>query len=204
MTYSSPRLIALGKFFFRHRSITPLPLLLLIFLCSLLTNESSHSIFLSLIGIVFVVLGETIRMACVKRARSITRTRSAKTGDRLIKVGLFRLSRNPIYIGNFCLGLGIMFFSGLALAPPVFVILFLLQYVPIVAYEESILMQKFGQEYRDYLSLVPRWLGITRLKAIRPADNEFYPFHKVLKSESSTLAAVVALTALMNLHRFIL
>jgi len=202
LNYSSAGMISWGKFFFKHRSITPIPLLLLVFIWSFFQKANYGAFFYISAGIFFVVIGEGIRMACVSKARSITRTRSDKTGGRLITGGLYRLSRNPIYIGNFFIGLGIMLFSEIALAPLVFAAVFLLQYIPIIAYEEAILQEKFGREYEVYRKLVPRWLGFSKLPAADAAITETYSFYKVLKSESSTLTAIVVLTVLMNAYRF--
>lgn len=204
MSYSSSWLVSAGKFFFKHRGITPVPLWLGIFVASLLLDHGNKHLLYTVIGIVSVVSGELVRMACVKRARSITRTRSNKTGGRLIREGLYGISRNPIYLGNFLIGLGIAFFSCISYAIPIYILGFFMQYIPIVAFEESVLSEKFGQEYEQYKREVPRWLGISRQKSAAADDDmEVYGLFKVLKSENNTLTAIVVLTVLMQFHNFI-
>ena len=204
MDYSSSWLIGAGKFFFKHRGITPVPLWLGIFIASLLTDHGDKHLTFTLIGIVSVVSGEWIRMACVKRARSVTRTRSNTTGGRLIREGLYGFSRNPIYLGNFLIGLGIAFFSCVSWGIVIYAAGFIMQYIPIVAFEESVLAQKFGGEYEQYKKEVCRWLGASRQKSgVTEEDLEVYGLIKILKSENNTLTAIVVLSILMQLHNFI-
>ena len=78
-----------------------------------------------------------------------------------IKHGLFRFSRNPIFVGMALIGLGIAltawtWWSGAALA--VFVVACSVQ----VSIEEGHLEASFGEVYRRYRKQVPRWLGLSR------------------------------------------
>jgi protein-S-isoprenylcysteine O-methyltransferase Ste14 len=72
--------------------------------------------------------------------------------------GIYRLTRNPIYVGYMLLvmGLPLIFQNiwGVILSP---LVLFLF-YRLIVAYEEAYLARKFGKVYLDYKSKVRRWL----------------------------------------------
>ena len=77
---------------------------------------------------------------------------------KLITTGLYAWSRNPIYLG-FCL-----FNIGIGIASNSFWILitfipgaFLVYYIAI-AKEEAYLEEKFGDEYRNYVTRVRRWL----------------------------------------------
>ncbi len=75
----------------------------------------------------------------------------------LVVSGIYRHSRNPIYVGLilvYC-GLAAMLASPWALALlPVFV--YFLRYLAI-GREEAYLIRRFGQPYRDYMARVPRW-----------------------------------------------
>ena len=154
-------------------------------------------------GILLIVVGEAIRMFSIRWGRSITRTRSRKTGGRLIKAGLFRFSRNPIYIGNGLIGLGLSFLSGIVWAPIVFAVLFFVQYIPIIRFEEAVLIGEYGDEYLEYKNLVPRWIGITKLSKEDSGNNfEVYPLRKILKSEMYTFASILTVGILMSLHDF--
>ena len=78
-----------------------------------------------------------------------------------VRHGLFRFSRNPIFVGMALIGLGVALTAGTwwswaALA--VFVAACAVQ----VALEEQHLEASFGADYRDYRRHVPRWLGLGR------------------------------------------
>jgi protein-S-isoprenylcysteine O-methyltransferase Ste14 len=76
----------------------------------------------------------------------------------LIKDGLYRRSRNPMYLGFVLFLLGLSLWSGnvLALVCPVFMFLILdRMFIP---YEEEKMTGTFGKEYLEYKQLVRRWL----------------------------------------------
>ena len=76
----------------------------------------------------------------------------------LVKNGLYRFTRNPIYVANvlFLTGFPMILNSywGLILSPA----LILLMNRLVIQYEERYLEAQFGQEYLDYKSKVRRWL----------------------------------------------
>ena len=76
----------------------------------------------------------------------------------LVTDGLYRYTRNPMYIGLLVMLIGWAIYLG-SLTPffvlPAFVWLITqLQILP----EEQMLSEKFGQAYQDFLQRVPRWL----------------------------------------------
>lgn len=72
----------------------------------------------------------------------------------------FRLSRNPIYVGNTLLltGLAIAFDNGWLLAGAVIAAVLVHQLA--IRREEAHLAARFGASWTDYASRVPRWIGI--------------------------------------------
>lgn len=76
----------------------------------------------------------------------------------LISHGLFRYSRNPIFVGMMLVGLSAAMVSGTwwswsALA------VFIASCAVQVRIEEAHLEASFGQSYREFRSSVPRWVG---------------------------------------------
>ncbi|MGH8246663.1 MAG: methyltransferase family protein [Gammaproteobacteria bacterium] len=90
-------------------------------------------------------------------SRAGTPIRPFQPSTVLVTHGLFRLSRNPMYLGMFVVLAGI----GLVLGSlsPLFVIppFFLLIRNAFVRREEAFLGERFGQAYWVYSRRVPRW-----------------------------------------------
>ncbi len=76
----------------------------------------------------------------------------------LVTEGLFRFSRNPMYLGFAIALTGVALALG-TLTPFLIVLLFVLiadrWYIP---FEEQAMTEKFGEAYRDYAKRVRRWL----------------------------------------------
>ena len=76
----------------------------------------------------------------------------------IVSNGIYRLTRNPIYLGMVCMlsGYPLTFGNvwGIVLAP---VFIFLMNTL-VIEHEEAYLEKKFGDEYTSYKSQVRRWL----------------------------------------------
>ena len=76
----------------------------------------------------------------------------------LVKRGIYQISRNPMYLGFLCIlvGWAVYLSNGYAyLLLPVF-ILYMNRFQ--IAPEERFMLEKFGEEYRSYLTEVRRWM----------------------------------------------
>lgn len=92
------------------------------------------------------------------RARTTPNPLRPDRTRQLVTQGLYRYTRNPMYVGLLVMLAGWALYLG-KLSPllllPVFVwIIERQQILP----EEAVLQAKFGQAYRDYQQRVPRWL----------------------------------------------
>ncbi|MFN3491757.1 MAG: methyltransferase family protein [Anaerolineales bacterium] len=77
---------------------------------------------------------------------------------KLIVHGLYRYTRNPIYLGALLVLLGYIFWFGSGLMI-LYYLLFVLAYqILITLIEEPILKNTFGNEYEEYCQKVPRWI----------------------------------------------
>ncbi|HET9221067.1 MAG TPA: isoprenylcysteine carboxylmethyltransferase family protein [Roseiflexaceae bacterium] len=76
----------------------------------------------------------------------------------LVVRGLYRLVRNPMYVGVLlCIG-GEALLFGSALLLIYAALLFLCFHMFITTYEEPTLQRLFGRSYEQYCAAVPRWL----------------------------------------------
>ncbi|WP_421925016.1 methyltransferase family protein [Neoaquamicrobium sediminum] len=91
-------------------------------------------------------------------ARAKTTIMPHRGSDHLVTSGPFSFTRNPIYLGNTMLMIGIGLIAGIVwfilLAP---VAAFVTQKVAIER-EERHLEMRFGKKYRDYAKKVRRWI----------------------------------------------
>lgn len=170
---------------FKYRSYTPIPFLILMVIFQ---EPTFLSIF---IGLLLAVSGEFIRFWGVSYAGSETRTTGAVGGTYLIISGPFAYVRNPLYVGNMLMYVGIGVMS-MALFPYLQIVAlgyFIFQYWLIVQEEENYLRNYFGKDYDIYYLQVPRF--IPRLTPFKNFGLEQPTFNKDsgLKSETRTLQA---------------
>lgn len=136
---------------FRNRGWLPIPFLLV----PLLT-PGTISPGTIIVGLVLMVLGEWWRMWGVATAGTVTRRRSREV-QKLVSHGPFAWSRNPLYVGNFLIWIGVIALSGVLWFIPVAIVLFAVEYFYIVRYEEGVLESIFGNDYLEYKKRTPRW-----------------------------------------------
>ena len=86
---------------------------------------------------------------------------------RLIVFGPYRRVRNPLYVGNIAIAIGLAFAFTDPWGALVLLAALLLLYTGVIRSEEAILRATYGESYVDFCRRVPRW--IPRLFAL-PAD----------------------------------
>jgi len=108
--------------------------------------------------------------------------------DRLVSEGFFAACRNPLYLGNMVVYLGIFLMHGNPLLILLGTGLFLVIYSAIIAAEEHYLLGKFGDVYRDYMASVPRWS--IRIAVLRAEMRRMrFDWRLVLAKDYSTVAS---------------
>ena len=123
---------------FKYRSYTPIPFLVLMLVFA------EPNIVSMITGFLLALIGEGIRFWGVSWAGSETRTTSNVGGSYLIVSGPFGYVRNPLYVGNILmyLGMGIMSMSLFPYLQIGALIFFVLQYHLIVREEEKYLRKE--------------------------------------------------------------
>ncbi len=91
-----------------------------------------------------------------------------RTGMKLTQTGPYELCRNPIYIGNTLICLGLVTASGLLWLVPITLATCMITYGLVVRHEERKLTRMYGDPYVQFLSEVPRWVPKPR-KGYRPS-----------------------------------
>jgi protein-S-isoprenylcysteine O-methyltransferase Ste14 len=109
------------------------------------------------LGTLIVALGALIRSWAGSYLRSSIVFDRALHGEQLVADGPFRYVRNPLYLGNLFLAVGLGFLASRLGFFVISVGMFLFGY-RLILREETTLLQSQGESYRRYLSAVPRLL----------------------------------------------
>jgi len=154
--------IAVGNFFFQYRN----RLFPLIFLLAALTLRPSIMFgspladrLLAASGMIIVLFGELVRLLTIGFEYI---HRGGKEGrvyaGRLVQGGVFGLVRNPMYIGNVLIAVGMTVYLRSPLAYAILIPLFMFLYQALIAAEEAYLCDRFGSDYEEYCAKVNRFL----------------------------------------------
>ena len=185
--------------FFKYRSYTPIPFLLVMFF------YENANIWSLIVGFLVAAAGELIRLWGVSWAGSETRTTGTVGGIYLVVSGPFAHLRNPLYLGNILmyLGIGIMSFALFPYLQIIALIFFAIQYHLIVKEEEGYLEKTYGKDYENYVKNVPRFIPrLTRYKPGNVAQPDF-KLNAGLISEKRTLQAFGFVTITIFLLWFV-
>lgn len=112
------------------------------------------------IGVVLALLGDVIFVTSVLTMRDSWRAGVSETDKtELVTNGIYKISRNPAFLGFDLVYIGIllMFFNWILFAVSIFAMIML--HLQIVNVEEDFLAVAFGNEYLDYKKKVNRYLG---------------------------------------------
>ncbi len=136
-------------------------------LCALVMFSGAHIPFplslpsLPVLALLLLILGGSISLAGVwsfHNANTTVHPQHPQHTRQIVQEGLYRYSRNPMYLGMLIALIAWGIYLGHLLVwvgPPLFAILITrYQILP----EERILAEKFGEPYRQYCLRVRRWI----------------------------------------------
>jgi len=109
---------------------------------------------LALSGLIIII----ISVATFLRAKTTVNPIKPDATNTLVASGIFRYSRNPMYLGLLLILLGFATFLGdiVALIPALMFVVFITEFQ--IKPEEKALREKFGTQYGEYSKRVRRWL----------------------------------------------
>jgi protein-S-isoprenylcysteine O-methyltransferase Ste14 len=119
---------------------------------------------LYLVGLLLIVLGAALLLACILEfAHSGRGTLSPMDPpQQLVVRGLYRWVRNPMYLSVFTIVLGEWLLTRSRGMLTWWAAFFVAANLFVLGYEEPVLRRKFGQEYVAYTRRVGRWLPRSR------------------------------------------
>jgi protein-S-isoprenylcysteine O-methyltransferase Ste14 len=183
-----------GNWLFRRRGYLPVVMICL-FLVAMrdyeypLRSRTFDQIWeIFCLAVSFFGLG--IRIFTIGHTPEGTSGRNTETQDAkgLNTTGLYSVMRNPLYLGNFFIYLGISLFAHLWWLTLIFVLAFWLYYERIILAEEAFLRTKFGSQFIEWAEVTP--VFIPRFGGYRRPAMSF-SFRNVLKREYSGFFAII-------------
>jgi protein-S-isoprenylcysteine O-methyltransferase Ste14 len=114
------------------------------------------------VGAVLIVCGACVILYCVGLFARVGHGTPipASPPENLVVRGLYRYSRNPIYVGDVTVWLGIFLFEGHAALLLYAIIATGAVALVVRLWEEPDLKQRFGSAYETYCREVPRWIPL--------------------------------------------
>ncbi len=190
-----------GNWLFRWRSYLPV-ILIVVFLLALqeyeyLWQSEQWDHIWEIICLIVSFLGLGIRIFTIGHTPKGTSGRNTKSqiAKTLNTTGLYSVVRNPLYLGNFFIGLGIALFSHLWWLSLIYSLSFWLYYERIIFAEEAFLTYEFGQEYLDWCKKTP--VFIPNFKQYRKAALPF-SVKNVLKREYNGFFVIIVVMFLLE------
>lgn len=196
-----------GCWLFKYRGILPL---IVFFIGALLflRNESDpqhwfaegtpYEPFYELSCLLISLTGFAIRIYTVGFTPDNTSGRNTRrqVADVLNTDGIYSVVRNPLYLGNFFMWLGIAMLTGDLWFTISFILFYLLYYERIIFAEEQYLRKKFGETYIIWASETPVIIPDFR-KFVRPGGK--FSWKKVLRQEKNGLAALFLIFCMFDI-----
>jgi protein-S-isoprenylcysteine O-methyltransferase Ste14 len=148
-------MVRLGNFLFRYRNgIFPVAYAFVFAKRTLLVEDFRLA---ALIGLIVALAGQLLRVATIGLDYIVRGGKNRQVyAEDLVTGGLFSHCRNPLYVGNYLILLGV----GIASCSAVFVFVVLplmaVAYWAIIAAEENFLRNKFGDVFDAYCARVSR------------------------------------------------
>lgn len=143
-----------SRFIFNTRRYYRIILLILGVTLKFFILQSTTTLLLWVIGFIFVLSGLAFRIhsAGYLHGRHIVTKIEAEF---FCASGPYSYIRNPLYLGNFVVDLGIVITFNIWWLFPVYFAEFIFLYSIIIPYEEKFLKKQFGKTYEEYKSQIP-------------------------------------------------
>ena len=156
-------IVRVGNFLFHYRNgLFPIVYLLLIFKSQPVIADYRLA---ALLGFLVALAGQLVRAVTIGLEYIIRGGRGRQVyAEKLVQGGIFAHCRNPLYVGNFLILLGVGLASNSLLFLSIDIPFFALAYRAIIDAEENFLRNKFGREFEEYCArvnrLIPNFSGI--------------------------------------------
>ncbi len=198
-------MVAIGNFFFKYRNW-----IFILFYAALFIPSPplfSYKYFGAdyywwpiVTGLLITITGQVIRGATIGLAYIIRGGQAGKPyAEGLVTEGIFKHCRNPLYVGNILMLLGIGILSNSLWYTVIVIPVFLFIYQAITLAEENFLRGKFGEKFDSYCAAVNRW--VPKLSGLMKTFNgmRFSWKRWILKEHTTQFVWLIGITLILLL-----
>ena len=198
--------ISQGNYLFRYRSY--FPILLFVLAVPFIYDTSNDiylkgwELYLTVFSVAVSVSGFIIRSYAIGTTPKGTSGRNTKeqVAEQLNTKGIYSVVRHPLYLGNYLIWLGIVFFTFSISFSIIFSLLFWIYYERIMSAEEDFIHEKFGESFNNWADKTPPFFPCFKNYS---KSNIPFSLKTVLRREySGFLATVLSFTYIDYLRCF--
>jgi protein-S-isoprenylcysteine O-methyltransferase Ste14 len=198
-------MVAIGNFFFKYRNWIFILFYGAIFIrpWPIFTPEQFgeyYYVWPIALGLIVTITGQLIRGLTIGLAYIVRGGKEGKPyAEGLVTEGIFNHCRNPLYVGNILMLLGVGILANSLVYVAIVIPIFLFVYQAIVLAEENFLRGKFGPGYDLYCGKVNRWWP--SLKGIRRTFSgmQFNWKRWILKEHTTQFIWLIGITLILLL-----
>jgi protein-S-isoprenylcysteine O-methyltransferase Ste14 len=191
--------LGLGRVLFKFRSITPLPVLALLVWLLWRSRGAAGPGGLALdgaldfAGVGLCLVGEALRFYVTGWVPDGTSGQNNRLEAVVLNTrGPYAFVRNPLYVGNLLLVLGLLCIAHDAWVYAVGLGFFFGEYFFIIRAEEDFLRSRFAHAFEDYCVKVPRWIPRVSAAFSGSLREGSFDWARALKKEHNPTAAWVS------------
>tara|TARA_R110000868_G_scaffold233887_1_gene487600 strand:+ start:2283 stop:3038 length:756 start_codon:yes stop_codon:yes gene_type:complete len=197
-------MVRIGTFFFKFRDgLFPLILVALALVAvppSKVFESEQLEVLKDIVAVALVVAGLAFRGLVIGYVYIKRGGLNKKVyAEDLVTDGIFGICRNPLYVGNMLIYVGVFLMHGDPLVMMLGIGLFAFIYQAIILTEENYLRDKFGAGYEAYCRDVPRWVPRFSLFS-KAVDGMSFNFRKVIIKDYSTIATSLIAVILVEFY----
>ena len=145
------------------------------------------------IGIIIICLGYVIRLI----ARGYKASQSSN-GHKLVVDGIYSHVRNPMYLGSFLIGVGIVVMIFQLWVILIIGLAFIMIYLPQTKKEENYLLKSFGDEYERYKAQTPLFFPRRMFTFLYYLWSQLPYQWASIKSEWPSFVSIVAIVSFLE------
>jgi protein-S-isoprenylcysteine O-methyltransferase Ste14 len=193
-------LATIGHFLFRYRNALFPVACVPLFLPG--PEPFEDTLLATLLGALVALLGQFVRAMTIGYRYVIRGGRGRRVyAEDLVTEGVYAHVRNPMYVGNLLIVIGVAIAANSWPTIWLGVPLALVMYICIVAAEEQYLLGRFGDAFKAYCRDVPRWLP-DPAALFRPSEAMQFRWRRVLVKEYGTPLGWISVIIAVTLFNF--